>query len=90
MTYSKKQLDAVAKHLRDRFMAGEVEGHEIVVALISMVKAGRITLDDVSPLLFTVYFGNPQGVMTALEKAHSLIDDKMIDEIIKEVNEERK
>ncbi|MEK5060984.1 MULTISPECIES: hypothetical protein [unclassified Paenibacillus] len=87
MTYSKSQMDAIAQHLRDRFVAGEVEGHEIVVALISMVKADRILLDDVAPILYTVYFGNPQGVMVALEKAHTLIDEEMIDSIIKEVND---
>lgn len=90
MTYSKSQKDAVAMHLRDRFMAGEVEGHEIVVALISMVKAERIVLGDVASILLQVYFENPQGVMKALEKAHSLIDDEMVDSIIKELNAEQK
>ncbi|ATO48624.1 hypothetical protein P4V86_03720 [Brevibacillus laterosporus] len=90
MTYSNAQIEAIATHLRDRFMREEVEGHEIVVALISMVEAERILLSDVAPILFKVYFDNPQGVLVALEKASTLIDDKMVTEIIEEVKAERK
>ncbi|WMT39303.1 hypothetical protein RE628_17780 [Paenibacillus sp. D2_2] len=89
MTYSKSQKEAVANHLRNKFISGETEGHEIVVALISMVKAERLLLEDVAPILLKVYFENPQGVLVALEKAHSLIDDEMVDSIIREVNEDK-
>jgi hypothetical protein len=85
MKYTDSQKDTLGVHLRNRFMAGEVEGHEIVVALISMVKAERLLLEDVAPLLSKVYFENPKGALKALEKAHSLIDDEMVDSIIKEV-----
>lgn len=49
MTYSQSKTEIVATHLKTRFMEGNVEGHEIVVALISMVKAEKINLDEVAP-----------------------------------------
>lgn len=56
--YSELQKKAVAKYMRAKYMAGDIEGHEIVVALISMVKAERIKLSDVRPILEVVFFGN--------------------------------
>ncbi|MFE6076111.1 MULTISPECIES: hypothetical protein [unclassified Paenibacillus] len=87
MAYSQSKTEAVATHLRNRFMEGNVEGHEIVVALISMVKAQKINIDDVAPVLFNVFFDNPEGILSALEKASTLVDDELIDSIINEVNE---
>ncbi|MCW3790962.1 hypothetical protein OM416_05170 [Paenibacillus sp. LS1] len=87
MAHSQSKTETVATHLRTRFMEGNVEGHEIVVALISMVKAGKINLDEVAPILSTVFFEQPQGILLALEKASSLIDDELIDSILHEVNE---
>ncbi|WKL02763.1 hypothetical protein Q0F98_02350 [Paenibacillus amylolyticus] len=45
-----------------------MEGHEIVVALISMVKAEKINLDEVAPILSTIFFEQPQGILLALKK----------------------
>ena len=50
MAYSQSKTEIVATHLRTRFMEGNVEGHEIVVALISMVKAEKIDIDEVAPI----------------------------------------
>lgn len=58
MAYSQSKTEIVATHLRTRFMEGNVEGHEIVVALISMVKAEKINLDEVAPILSTVFLNN--------------------------------
>ncbi|WP_145331774.1 hypothetical protein [Paenibacillus xylanexedens] len=85
MAYSQSKNETVAHHLRARFMEGNVEGHEIVVALISMVKAEKIELDEVVPILQTIYFEQPQGMLPALEKASTLIDDQLIDSILQEV-----
>lgn len=87
MAYSQSKTEAVATHLRTRFMEGNVEGHEIVVALISMVKAQKIQIDDVAPILSKVFFENPQGILAALEKASTLVDDELVESIINEVNE---
>ncbi|MCM3135987.1 hypothetical protein M3629_24760 [Paenibacillus polysaccharolyticus] len=87
MAYSQSKTENVANHLKMRFMEGNVEGHEIVVALISMVKAEKIELDEVAPILQTVFFEQPQGILLALKKASSLIDDQLIDSILQEVNE---
>lgn len=67
-------------------MEGNVEGYEIVVALISMVKAEKIELDEVVPILQTVFFEQPQDILLALEKASTLIDDQLIDSILQEVS----
>lgn len=87
MAHLQSKTETVANHLRARFMEGNVEGHEIVVALISMVKAEKIELDEVAPILQTVFFEQPQGILLALEKASTLIDDQLIDSILQEVNE---
>ncbi|MCK6077273.1 hypothetical protein [Paenibacillus silvae] len=88
MTYSKSKTETVANHLKTRFMEGHVEGHEIVVALISMVKAEKIQLHEVASILRAVFFDQPQGMWVALEKANTLMDDQLIDSILQEVNEQ--
>lgn len=88
MKYSDNQKKALAVHLRNKFMKEGYEGYEIVVALMAMVKAESIVLEDVRPILTTVHFGNQEGVLKSLRKAYEIIDDEMINEILKQTNEE--
>lgn len=83
--FSVNQKEALSIHLKKRFMSGEVEGHEIVVALLAMVEAGNILLGDIKNIMMSVFFENHEGVMRALLRAHQLVDDVMIDQIIREV-----
>ena len=84
MRFSESQKRAVALQMRDKFIKGDAEGHEIVIALMALVKKGRISLLDVKPILTIVHMGNLEGVMRSLQKAHSLIDDELIDSILNE------
>lgn len=86
--YTEKQKQAIAVHLRNKFMGSEVEDYEIVITLMALIQQGKIIIDDVKPILETVYFGNLIGVITALEKASKIIDDKMLNTIINKVKGE--
>jgi hypothetical protein len=86
MRYSPKQIEAVTKELQNRFVAGEVKNYEIVVTLIAMSEAGRISQTDIKDMLYNVFFGNPKGITRALEVAKDIIDKDLIDTIVKEVN----
>lgn len=86
MQYSKVQVGAVAKELQKRFMNGEVESHELVVTLLAMEGAGRITPTDMKNILLTVFFGDTKGVIAALKKAAGIVTPEMIAEIIAETD----
>lgn len=86
MKFNKTQVKALGLHMQNRFMSGQAEGYEIAVALIAMVKDGKLDEKDVKDVLLRVYFNNPEGVIRALAKARELIDEDMINEIIDEVN----
>lgn len=83
--YNSKQVKAIANELKRRFMLGEIEGHEVVVTLLAMAKAGKIKSDDIVDILLVVFSKNMQGVLRSLSRASSLVDDTMIDEILSEV-----
>ncbi|SNS23642.1 hypothetical protein SAMN05446037_1006154 [Anaerovirgula multivorans] len=76
-------METLKKHLRDKFMAGESEGYEIVIALLTLVKAEKIGEEDILDILMFVHFDNLKGVLSSLVKASELVDDDMIDDIIK-------
>jgi hypothetical protein len=83
--YTEKQVQAVAHELRDRFIKLSVKDYEIVITLLSMEKAGKITADNIAQILLYVYFGNKGGVLKALERAKPLVSDALIDAVIAEV-----
>jgi Asp-tRNA(Asn)/Glu-tRNA(Gln) amidotransferase B subunit len=86
MNFNPTQVKALGLHMQKRMISGDIKGYELVVALMAMVKDGKITERDVKPVLMTAFFNNAQGVMVALQKANEIIDDDMIDSIISDVN----
>jgi hypothetical protein len=72
------------EYFRKKFIDG-YEGYEIVIALLTLLKEQKITEEDILPILDYVYMGNSIGVFNALNKARALVDDDLINEIIKEV-----
>ncbi|NGQ95311.1 hypothetical protein G3578_09105 [Brevibacillus sp. SYP-B805] len=82
MELNESQKRTIAYQFRDKFVNGDAEGYEIVIALMAMVKQGKIGLDDVKPILTIVHMGNLEGVMRSLQRAHSIIDDDLIDSIL--------
>ncbi len=85
MRYTESQVKAITKELRGKYIAGETEGREVVIALVAMEQSGRISTADIRNVLLGVYYGNVNGVLRALEEASHLIDKNMIDSIINEV-----
>jgi hypothetical protein len=83
--YNEQQKRALALNLRKKFLDGEAEGYEIVVALLAMVKDKRLKEKDIKPILMTVHMNNPVGVMRSLQRAYEIVDDDMLNEIIQEI-----
>ena len=76
------------EYFRKKFIEG-YEGYEIVITLLALIKEGKITEDDILPIMNYVYTGNDTGVYNALKKARTLVDDELIEDIIKEVEKNR-
>ena len=55
------------EYFRKKFIEG-YEGQEIVIALLALIKEGKITEDDILPIMNYVYTGNDTGVYNALKK----------------------
>jgi len=77
-------VENLKEYFRRKFIEG-YEGYEIVITLLALIKDGKITEDDILPIMNYVYMGNVTGVYNALNKARTLVDDKLIDDIIEEV-----
>lgn len=87
MLYNEAQIKAISTDLQKKYLAGECESHELVVALISMEAAGKINTDDIKDILIYVFCQNVKVVINALKKVKLLIDVKMIDSILNDVQE---
>ena len=78
-------MEELKNIMRKKFIEG-YEGYEIVIALLALIKEKKISEEDIIPIMDYVYMGNKIGVYSALYKAKALVDDDLIDDIIKEVN----
>lgn len=87
MFYSEAQIRAISTEFQKKYLAGECETHDIVIALISMEAAGKIIADDIKSILIYVFCQNVKIVINALKKAELLIDVKMINSIISEATQ---
>lgn len=76
------------EYFRKKFLEG-YEGHEIVIALLALIKEKKLTEQDILPILNHVYMGNNMGVYNALNKARALVDDELINDILKEVGKNK-
>jgi len=81
-------MDNLKKYFRKKFLEG-YEGYEIVIALLTLIKEKKLTEEDILPILNYVYMDNYIGVYNALNRARELVDDELINDIIKEVDENR-
>jgi hypothetical protein len=88
MKYNQNQVAAIREQLRLRLQSGEAEGAEIVVALVSMQKAGRLATGDIKQILLYVYSKDKLSILKALHQAGQLMDQEMIMDIIREVEQE--
>lgn len=81
-------MDNLKEYFRKKFLEG-YEGYEIVIALLTLIKEKKLTEEDILPILNYVYMDNYIGVYNALNRARALVDDELINDIIKEVDENR-
>lgn len=81
-------MDNLKKYFRKKFLEG-YEGYEIVIALLTLIKEKKLTEEDILPILNYVYMDNYIGVYNALNKARALVDDELINDIIKEVEKDK-
>lgn len=81
-------MENLKRYFRKKFIEG-YEGYEIVIALLALIKQEKILEKDILPIMNFVYMGNDVGVYNALNKARTLVDDELIDDIIEEVDKNR-
>lgn len=81
-------MDNLKKYFRKKFLEG-YEGYEIVIALLTLIKEKKLTEEDILPILNYVYMDNYIGVYNALNRARALVDDELINDIIKEVEKDK-
>jgi hypothetical protein len=77
-------IEYLKNYMKRKFEEG-YEGYEIVVALLTLVKEKKIEEKDILPIISYVYNDNSIAVYNALNKARELADDKLIEDIIKEM-----
>lgn len=81
-------MENLKKYFRKKFIDG-YEGHEIVITLLTLIRQGKLSEEDILPIMDYVYMGNKTGVYNALNRARAIVDDNLIDDIIKEVDDNR-
>lgn len=85
--YTSKQVDAVAKELRERVNKNTVTDFEVILVVLTMWKSHRIDINGIITILFTAFSGNRERILEGLEGAMAIADDKLIDKIIKDIKE---
>ncbi|GBF32186.1 hypothetical protein DCCM_0377 [Desulfocucumis palustris] len=78
----------LANLLKAKFQAGDLRDYEIVIALIAMVKDNTINLKSIQPVLEEIHNNNYPDIVTSLEKAMKIIDDRLIDDVLEGVRNE--
>lgn len=81
-------INYLKNYMKKKFIEG-YEGYEITIALLTLIKEEKIEEKDLLPILLYVYSGNRLGVYNALNKARALVDDNLIEDILKEVDDNR-
>lgn len=85
MYFSKEQVINIAKYFKNKYFQGEIEPHELAVAIITMVVAEKITEMDAAFIFSEVFLGNMQAARRALKKAEGILSDELVQEIIETI-----
>ncbi|MGA4519235.1 hypothetical protein ACPA0F_18415 [Solibacillus silvestris] len=78
-------VDQLADYLKMKFMAQEVTGTELVVALMAMIKDGRINETDMRNILLSVFNNNIEGIVRSLNRANKILDNNLLVTIVNDV-----
>lgn len=76
------------EYFKKKYLEG-YKGYEIVIALLALIKENKITENDIIPIMNYVYDNNFVEVYNALNMARALVDDELIDDILKEVEKNK-
>lgn len=79
----KRTCDEITSYLKDGYKQGRYEPHEIVVALVVMVKDGQVKERHIKSILVEVFGRDLDKMYKALNVARKIVDEEMINEIIK-------
>lgn len=74
----------IVSELRQKFILGEIKGYEAAVTLFIMYKKAAIEETDIYPMLLNIHMGNKQSAKDALLKAKELVDDEVLQKILKD------
>lgn len=86
--YTSKQVDAVAKELRERVNKNTVTDFEVILVVLTLWKSHRIDTRGLVNILLIAFTENKERILKALESATAIADDLLIDSIIKDIEEE--
>ena len=78
-------VDQLAGYLKEKFLTQEIGGHELVVALMAMIKDGRIKENDMMKILLVVFNNNLEGVVRSITRANQILDDSLLTTIVDDV-----
>ena len=78
-------VDQLAIYLKKKFLTQEIAGHELVVALMAMIKDGRIKENDMMKILLVVFNNNLEGVVRSITRANQILDDSLLTTIVDDV-----
>ncbi|MEK3838176.1 MULTISPECIES: hypothetical protein [unclassified Paenibacillus] len=81
---SEAQVTAIANELQRRVHSGEAKDNIVVVTLLSMAKAGRLSSMNINKILHDIY-DDKVKILAVLIEAQKVIDEEMVNSIIKEV-----
>ncbi|WP_426455392.1 hypothetical protein ACP26L_35975 (plasmid) [Paenibacillus sp. S-38] len=82
--YNDRQVEAIGKEFKRRLTTGEAEGPTVVVALVSMVKAGKLDASHMQKILNTLY-ADKVKILAVLIEAQQFLGPDVVDSIINEV-----
>lgn len=84
MHYDPQQVDLIMQELKKKTDLNELENVNLVTVLVSLKRLGRVSENDILYILKGVFDHDPSRILPVLNRARSLVDADLIDDIIKD------
>jgi hypothetical protein len=78
-------MENIKEYFKKKLSDG-YEDYEIVIALLALLEEDKIMEKDLLPILNYVFSDDAVKVYNALNRAHAVVDDKLIEDILEEVD----
>lgn len=78
-------VQIIINQSKEKLATKQLLGHEVIVGIISIAKNYSLNEETVSYILHEVYSGDKVRLLSDLEVANLIIDESLIQRIIKEV-----